>query len=67
MHLANEDPSRVVTRAEGQNVTFKCRADARPPVTSYSWFKNVSTKSSLTNYVDLKEYTMVALEMNENI
>ncbi|XP_075166464.1 motor axon guidance molcule sidestep isoform X2 [Haematobia irritans] len=40
VHLANEDPSRVVTRAEGQNVTFKCRADARPPVTSYSWFKN---------------------------
>lgn len=42
VHLANEDPSRMVTRAEGQNVTFKCRADARPPVTSYSWFKNVS-------------------------
>ncbi|XP_030369687.1 nephrin [Scaptodrosophila lebanonensis] len=40
VHLANEDPSRVVTRAEGQNVTFKCRADARPPVASYSWFKN---------------------------
>ncbi|XP_030244224.1 uncharacterized protein LOC115564254 [Drosophila navojoa] len=40
VHLANEDPSRMVTRAEGQNVTFKCRADARPPVTSYSWFKN---------------------------
>ncbi|XP_037943926.1 hemicentin-1 [Teleopsis dalmanni] len=40
VHLANEDPSRVVTRAESQNVTFKCRADARPPVTSYSWFKN---------------------------
>ncbi|KAH8288367.1 hypothetical protein KR054_001703 [Drosophila jambulina] len=40
VHLANEDPSRLVTRAEGQNVTFKCRADARPPVTSYSWFKN---------------------------
>ncbi|KAI8130741.1 Synaptogenesis protein syg-2 [Lucilia cuprina] len=40
VHLANEDPSRIVTRAEGQNVTFKCRADARPPVTSYSWFKN---------------------------
>lgn len=42
VHLANEDPSRLVTRAEGQNVTFKCRADARPPVTSYAWFKNVS-------------------------
>ncbi|XP_055908823.1 hemicentin-1 isoform X2 [Eupeodes corollae] len=40
VHLANEDPSRVVTRAEGQNVTFKCRADARPPVSTYSWFKN---------------------------
>ncbi|XP_017035482.1 neural cell adhesion molecule 1-A isoform X5 [Drosophila kikkawai] len=40
VHLANEDPSRLVTRAEGQNVTFKCRADARPPVTGYSWFKN---------------------------
>ncbi|KAH8306438.1 hypothetical protein KR018_011521 [Drosophila ironensis] len=40
VHLANEDPSRVVTRSEGHNVTFKCRADARPPVTSYAWFKN---------------------------
>lgn len=46
VHLANEDPSRMVTRAEGQNVTFKCRADARPPVTSYSWFKNVSRPNS---------------------
>lgn len=42
VHLANEDPSRVVTRSEAQNVTLKCRADARPPVTSYAWFKNVS-------------------------
>lgn len=42
VHLANEDPSRVVTRTEAQNVTLKCRADARPPVTSYAWFKNVS-------------------------
>ncbi|XP_023159288.1 hemicentin-1, partial [Ceratitis capitata] len=40
VHLANEDPSRFVTKAEGQNVTFKCRADARPPVSSYAWFKN---------------------------
>ncbi|XP_053970042.1 hemicentin-1 [Anastrepha ludens] len=40
VHLANEDPSRFVTKAEGQNVTFKCRADARPPVMSYAWFKN---------------------------
>lgn len=42
VHLANEDPSRNITRAEGQNITLKCRADARPPVTSYGWFKNVS-------------------------
>jgi len=48
VHLANEDPSRLVTRAEGQNVTFKCRADARPPVTSYSWFKNVSKTTDLS-------------------
>ncbi|XP_055618314.1 hemicentin-2 isoform X2 [Toxorhynchites rutilus septentrionalis] len=40
VHLANEDPSRVITRAEAENVTLKCRADARPPVTSYSWYKN---------------------------
>ncbi|CAO1422538.1 unnamed protein product [Diamesa serratosioi] len=40
VHLANEDPSRNITRAEGQNITLKCRADARPPVTSYGWFKN---------------------------
>lgn len=42
VHLANEDPSRVVTRSEGDNVTLKCRADARPPVSSYGWKKNVS-------------------------
>ncbi|XP_053660841.1 nephrin [Anopheles marshallii] len=40
VHLSNEDPSRVITRAEGENVTLKCRADARPPVTSFSWYKN---------------------------
>ncbi|XP_065081629.1 neural cell adhesion molecule 2 isoform X2 [Ochlerotatus camptorhynchus] len=40
VHLANEDPSRVITRAEGENVTLKCRADARPSVTSFSWYKN---------------------------
>ncbi|XP_055373639.1 B-cell receptor CD22 [Condylostylus longicornis] len=40
VHLANEDRSRVVIRAEGENVTLKCRANARPPVASYSWFKN---------------------------
>uniref|UniRef100_A0AAG5CS19 Ig-like domain-containing protein n=1 Tax=Anopheles atroparvus TaxID=41427 RepID=A0AAG5CS19_ANOAO len=40
VHLANEDPSRVITRSEGENVTLKCRADARPPVTSFSWYKN---------------------------
>ena len=44
VHLANEDPSRVVTRSEGYNVTLKCRADARPVVTSFGWFKNVSLK-----------------------
>lgn len=43
VHLANEDPSRVVTRSEGDNVTLKCRADARPPVSSFGWIKNVST------------------------
>ncbi|XP_058811961.1 uncharacterized protein LOC131676713 isoform X3 [Topomyia yanbarensis] len=40
VHLANEDPARVITRAEGENVTLKCRADARPPVTSFAWYKN---------------------------
>lgn len=43
VHLANEDPSRNITRAEGENVTLKCRADARPPVSSFGWFKNVSS------------------------
>lgn len=43
VHLANEDPSRNITRAEGENITLKCRADARPPVTTFGWFKNVST------------------------
>lgn len=42
VHLANEDPSRNITRAEGDNVTLKCRADARPPVSTFGWFKNVS-------------------------
>lgn len=42
VHLANEDPSRNITRAEGENVTLKCRADARPPVSTFGWFKNVS-------------------------
>lgn len=46
VHLANEDPSRNITRAEGENVTLKCRADARPAVTSFGWFKNVSCKFS---------------------
>ncbi|CRL07814.1 CLUMA_CG020768, isoform A, partial [Clunio marinus] len=40
VHLANEDPSRNITRSEGENVTLKCRADARPPVTAFGWFKN---------------------------
>lgn len=47
VHLANEDPSRVVTKAEEQNVTLKCRADAKPPVTMFAWFKNVSTLENL--------------------
>lgn len=42
VHLSNEDPSRSVTRVERENITLKCRADARPPVTLYAWFKNVS-------------------------
>lgn len=40
--LANKDPSRVATRAEGQNCTLKCTADAKPLVTSFAWYKNVS-------------------------
>ncbi|GAB0094140.1 Immunoglobulin-like domain [Sergentomyia squamirostris] len=40
IHLANEDPSRLVIRSEGQNVTLKCRANARPSVTSFGWYKN---------------------------
>lgn len=47
VHLANEDPSRNITRAEGENVTLKCRADARPPVSTFGWFKNVSSDSYL--------------------
>lgn len=46
MHLANEEPipSRLIIRAERDNVTLKCRADANPPVdpTSFGWYKNVN-------------------------
>lgn len=56
VHLANEDPSRNITRAEGQNVTLKCRADARPPVTSFAWHKNVSIFQSfqIDNFCEMK-------------
>jgi hypothetical protein len=55
VHLANEDPSRNITRAEGENVTLKCRADARPPVSSYGWFKNVSSTHFLFDMMMIKE------------
>lgn len=44
VHLANEDPipSRLIVRAERENVTIKCRSDANPPADSFKWFKNVS-------------------------
>lgn len=46
VHLANEEPigsNRLIIRAERDNVTLKCRADANPPVdaSSFGWFKNV--------------------------
>ncbi|XP_055324550.1 B-cell receptor CD22 [Sitodiplosis mosellana] len=44
VHLANEEPipSRLIIRAERDNVTLKCRADANPPVdsSSFGWYKN---------------------------
>lgn len=55
VHLANEDPSRNITRAEGENVTLKCRADARPPVTTFGWFKNVSSQLNLEIMMGTKE------------
>lgn len=49
MHLANEEPipSRLIIRAERDNVTLKCRADANPSVdsSSFGWYKNVSNES----------------------
>lgn len=44
VHLANEEPipSRLIVRAERENVTIKCRSDANPPADSFKWFKNVS-------------------------
>lgn len=42
VHVLNDEQAKVVTRAENQNITLKCRADARPPVISFGWYKNVS-------------------------
>lgn len=44
VHLANEEPvpNRVIIRAERENVTLKCRANANPSAESFGWFKNVS-------------------------
>lgn len=47
VHLANEEPipSRLIVRAERENVTIKCRSDANPPADSFKWFKNVSNSA----------------------
>lgn len=44
VHLASEEPvpNRVIIRAERDNVTLKCRADANPQSDSFGWYKNVS-------------------------
>lgn len=45
IYAENEDHKRSVMMVEKGNISLVCRSDARPKVTSHSWFKNVSWHS----------------------